>query len=108
MSESAPRPFEGWCIIELMGHRKLGGLLSEEEVAGAKMLRIDIPHPNETDRFRATQFYGGAAVYCITPTTEEIARAVANAYVPAPVTPWEIRAIETSSLAAPDDEGGPY
>jgi hypothetical protein len=81
------------------------------------MLRIDVPAPErDRTRFRATQLYSAAAVYCITPTTEEIARAVANAYVPAPVTPWEIRAIETSSLAASDAEdagdddwsGGPY
>jgi hypothetical protein len=33
----------GWAIIELMGHRRLAGWLSEEEVAGAAFLRIDVP-----------------------------------------------------------------
>jgi hypothetical protein len=33
----------GWCILELMGHRKMGGYVREQEVAGAGFLRIDVP-----------------------------------------------------------------
>lgn len=36
-------PFEGWAILELMGHRRLGGYVSEATVAGAGFLRIDVP-----------------------------------------------------------------
>ncbi len=35
--------FEGWCILELMGHRKLAGLVAQQEIAGAAFLRIDVP-----------------------------------------------------------------
>jgi hypothetical protein len=35
--------FEGWAILELMGHRRLGGYVRETQIAGAGMLRIDIP-----------------------------------------------------------------
>src|SRR5262245_4954119 len=35
--------FEGWAVLELMGHRRLGGYLREVSIAGAGMLRIDIP-----------------------------------------------------------------
>jgi hypothetical protein len=38
----------------------------------------------------ATQFYSGASVYCITPTTEAVARAVAHRAQPAPVQRWEL------------------
>ena len=35
--------YEGWSILALMGHRRLGGFVREAEVAGAKMLRLDVP-----------------------------------------------------------------
>lgn len=38
----------------------------------------------------ATQFYSAAAVYCITPTTEDVARSVAARNQPAPVSRWEL------------------
>lgn len=40
---SSESHFEGWAILELMGHRRLAGYVSECEVAGTKLLRIDVP-----------------------------------------------------------------
>lgn len=85
---SESKPFEGWAIVELMGHRRIGGRVSEQEMAGTKMLRVEIPGDDATTY--ATQFYGGAAIYCLTPTTEEMARAAARASRPEPVTRWEL------------------
>ena len=85
--------FEGWAIVELMGHRRLAGLVSEAVQYGVPMLRLDVPGPSGTPL--ATQFYGGAALYCVTPTTEEIARAVAASSRPAPVQRWELPAATT-------------
>ncbi len=90
-------PVIGWAILELMGHRKLGGWVTEQEVAGAAFVRIDVPGPdNPVDPMGevalATQFYSPSAVYCITPTTEEIARAVAANTSPAPVSRYELPA----------------
>ncbi|MDE2098006.1 MAG: hypothetical protein KGL39_12205 [Patescibacteria group bacterium] len=90
--------FEGFAILELMGHRKLGGKLSEAVIGGGSFIRIDIPGPDGTV---ATQFYSPASVYCITPTTEEIASATARAYKPQPVTRWEL-----PQLTAPKRESG--
>lgn len=81
-------PFEGWAILELMGHRRLAGYLSEQQVGGTSFLRIDVPGD---DGNVATQLYSGGSVYCITPTTEAIARKVAKSSEPAPVTRWELR-----------------
>lgn len=113
--------FEGWAILELMGHRRLAGYVREVEVAGAGMLRLDIPRlvsavctcgssdpasashedhrsdcwlfaadEEEPKDIAATQFYAASALYCLTPTTEAIARQVAKA--PTPVQRWEIEA----------------
>lgn len=84
--------FEQWCILELMGHRRLAGLVSETEIAGASFLRIDVPAPDDgnPNEWAATQLYAPAAVYCITPVSEEVARQVAASAQPAPVHRWEL------------------
>lgn len=84
----AKSPIQGWAILELMGHRKLGGLIEEAEIAGASFIRIDVP--GESEEIIATQFYSASAIYCITPTTEDMARAVAIYSRPEPVSRWEL------------------
>lgn len=79
--------FAEWAILELMGHRRLAGYVSEATIGGAALLRIDVPGENDT---KATQFYAPGAVYCITPTTEDVARSVAARNQPAPVSRWEL------------------
>lgn len=92
--------FEGWVILELMGHRRLGGYLREQQIAGAAFLRIDVPAA-EGDGNAATQMYAPAAVYCITPTTEAMARAVAARAIPEPVHRWELP-------RSTDEDGEPF
>lgn len=82
--------FEGWVILEVMGHRRLAGYIREQEIAGRAFLRIDVP----TDP-PATQFYGAESVYCLTPTTEETARAACGLSRVAPVARWELPAAPT-------------
>lgn len=77
--------FAEWAILELMGHRRLAGFVTEQEIAGKGFLRLEVPGQSG-----ATQLYNPAAVYCITPTTEVIARAVAPTNQPAPVQRWEL------------------
>lgn len=95
--------FEGWAILELMGHRRLGGRLSEATIAGAAFLRIDLPDPEDSERTAATQFYAPGSVYAITPTTAEIACAIA-ADAPEPVSRWELRALAASIRPEPPDD----
>jgi hypothetical protein len=80
--------FEGWAILELMGHRRLGGFVQEQEIAGHGFLRIDVP--GENGNGDASQFYSPGSVYCLTPTTEAMARAVARHNQPQPVSRWEL------------------
>lgn len=96
--------FEGWAILELMGHRRLAGYVREQEIAGAGMLRLDI-HGTETgDAAVATQFYSPAALYCLTPTTEDIARKLGERLRPAPVTRYEIEPPEQRRDPWSDDD----
>ena len=90
--EDTENGIDGWAILELMGHRRLGGRVSEATIAGGAFIRIDVPHPNEAGIFTASQFYSPSAVYAITPTTEEIACAIARG-APEPVSRWDLRAL---------------
>lgn len=89
--------FEGWAILELMGHRKLGGYLREETIAGGAFIRIDVPN-DEGEGNKATQFYAPASVYCITPTTEDMARAIARRTFDPPVHRWELPQLSSARV----------
>lgn len=76
-----------WAIVELLGHVRLGGFVTEEERFGAKVGRIDIPL---ADGKTATQLFGGGSLYRLTYVTEEIARGVALRNQPQPIQRWEL------------------
>jgi len=99
---------EEWAIVELMGHRRLAGRVSEVKRFGVELLRLDVP---KADGF-TTQFYNGAALYCVTPTTQDIARAVAAGSQPAPVSRFELpparTAVNPEDGESEDDELGGF
>lgn len=100
MSES----FEQWAILELMGHVKLAGRVTEEEHFGAKLGRIDIPNGEGF----TTQYFSGGSIYRLTPTTEEIARGVAQRNQPEPVHRWELPAPKAYAVPGRPEEEFEY
>ena len=92
--QSNDQPFEGWAILELMGHRRLAGRVSEQEFAGSSFVRLDVYA--EGDAPIVTQLYSASAVYCLTPTSEDIARKLSTTSRPRPVSRYE--------LGEPDEE----
>lgn len=93
--------FEEWAILELMGHRRLAGKVTHAVIGGGAFLRIDVPNK---DGDYSTQYYSPGAVYCITPTTEEIARTVAIQSQPEPVYHWEFPQLVQHDYGRHDDE----
>jgi len=96
---------ECWAIVELMGHRRLAGFLTEQQIAGAGFLRLDV-HGAEAEVL--TQFYAPAAVYAITPTTEEIARKLGDKARPQPVTRYELEPRRPEPDYDDTDNDGPF
>lgn len=90
-----------WAIVELMGHVRLAGRLTEEEKFGTKMGRLDIPLEDGL----VTQYFGGGSVYRITFVTEEVARHVAKSATAAPVSTWDFpkRLAASPTVTAGDD-----
>jgi hypothetical protein len=101
MGES--KSFEGWCILELMGHRRLGGHVTEVTIGGASFLRIDIPCDPP-----ATQYYPPSSLYCLTPCGEAEARAVAASNAPRPVERWEMAEPVPQLTQAPPHDDYPH
>lgn len=88
MSEN--QKFEGWAVVEMLGHKKLAGMVSEQVLAGTALIRVDVPetaHQREVSGFGGhtvevkpayTKFVGVGSIYCITPCSEAIARQCAT------------------------------
>lgn len=101
--------FEQWCVVELMGHQRIAGKVTEESHFGVALMRVEVPAVEGRAGF--TKYFGGNAIYALTPTTEEIATHVAKMVDQAPISRWEMRDL----LPAPsvieadnDDDEGDY
>lgn len=100
MTDGVARPaYEGWAIVELMGHRQTAGIVAEVDVGGVRMLRVDTPGP--AGDILATQFYGGSAIYCMTPCDEKAARSLLDRQ-PHNLPPAVRLVLPERALPAPD------
>jgi len=102
-----PNPIGGWGIVELFGHNVIAGEICEETHAGTAFLRVDVPEVNGSPGF--TKFFGGAAIYAITPTDEATARQAAARLAVRPVTVWVVpdgrRELPAPTIDEEDDLG---
>ncbi len=133
-TETTGTAFADWVILELLGHRRLAGYLTEAQIAGESFLRLDIPGepcptcnargnldqyaPNGEqthlgscpdcrglgNHIRATQYYAAGAVYAITPTSRDTATRVADISRAAPIQHWELPAAQPSDAWMGDTE----
>ncbi len=83
--------FEGWAIVEIMGHRRLAGYCTQANVAGAGMLRIDL-YAGDKSAPEFSQFYGGSSIFCLSPTTEAVCRQLMAQSYASPVQAYELPA----------------
>lgn len=105
--------FEHWCLVELFGHQRIAGKVSEQTIGGCAFVRVDVPAVGDIPSY--TRLFGNGAIYAINPVTEELARAAAASYRTVPVSPFdlpELRALR-SQTAIPfnddnDDDQGPF
>lgn len=92
--------FEAWGIVELMGHQRVAGRLSEQPVGGGNLLRVDVPVNGSPETFR-TAFYGASAIYAVHITDEPAARAAASQCAQRPTYAYELaQAVRDSAPSA--------
>ena len=79
MAETAT--FDHWGIVEVMGHKRYAGHITEQVIGGSALIRVDVPETKSGEVTHApfTKLIGAGSIYMITPTTEEVARRAANA-----------------------------
>ena len=91
MKEDSAAKFEEWAVLELFGHQRLAGLVSEVQLGGASFVRVDVPKDAEKKGWKLTKMYNPSAIYSITPVTEATARMVAVSVAGEPVTRWDVQ-----------------
>lgn len=83
--------FEQWAIVEVMGHQRYAGYVTEQAIGGTSFVRVDVPRTGDMlDQQEFTTYLGAAAIFRMTPVSEEIARRVAATVRAAPVHVWEL------------------
>lgn len=94
MSDKAEQ-FDQWAIVDVMGHQRYIGRVTEQVVAGAGFVRVDVPETSKQPAW--TKLIGTGSIYAISPVTEEIARAMAEQRQQAPIAAYEMPARITAA-----------
>lgn len=88
MNTTEKQTFDEWALVELFGHQKIVGRVTEASMAGGAFLRVDVPAFNGASAF--TRYFGPSAIYSINPVTEEVARGLMMTYRNEPVSRYEL------------------
>lgn len=83
--------FEIWALVELMGHNKIAGLVTEHKFGNQSMLRVDVPAVGDVPSF--TKIVAVGAVYAINPISETDARDYAALLKSKPLDIWDMQTI---------------
>lgn len=82
--------FEGWVVVELLGHRVLSGYARTVPLLGTEALRLDVALPEGNDPH--TEFFFAHSIYGIVLSSQEAAQARAGlnlgALREAELRPW--------------------
>jgi hypothetical protein len=88
--------FDAWALLELFGHLKMAGRVTEQTIAGQGFVRIDVPETENQPGF--TRLFGPNAIYSITPVSEDIARAFCARNSSQPIQQYELRSPEKDDV----------
>lgn len=87
-------PFEQWAIVELFGHTKIAGKLTEQTIGGCAFVRVDVPEVVSSDGTTLpgfTKLFGQGAIYAISFVDEATAQISAREIQSQPVSVWSLR-----------------
>lgn len=87
--------FEQWAIVELFGHQRIAGRVTEQVIGGCAFVRVDVLECAATDTAPATQaftkLYGQGAIYAMSFVDEAAARMVARQIRAQPIDTYSLR-----------------
>lgn len=94
LEEDKTKPESLWAIVELFGHQRIAGRLSEHNFGGQAFVRVDvpaIPQEGKPDIPPVTKLFGNGAIYAINFVDETSARLTAATLRVQPVNTWDLR-----------------
>lgn len=95
--ETTPQKLELFAIVELFGHQKMAGKVTEQSIGPATFLRVDVPETTKTPSF--TRILNPSAIYAINPVTEEVMKMKAEHIQTAPIEAWDVKRMYDKILA---------
>lgn len=101
---STETKFDSWALVELFGHQRIVGRVTEATLAGGAFIRVDVPEDGERPAF--TRFFGPSAIYGISPLSESVAMQLLKSTRLAPVNEYELPKLAQSVEAEEDDDFG--
>ena len=84
--------FELFAIVELFGHQRISGKVTEQSIGVATFIRVDVAATKQQPPF--TRLLNPSAIYAINPVTEEVATATAERLEAKPIDAWDIREMQ--------------
>ena len=66
--------FKGWAVVELTGRALIAGRVETYQVGGALFWRVDVPKVGTAVPEPFSKIYGSAAIWCVTPCTEDVVK----------------------------------
>jgi hypothetical protein len=79
-----------YALVELFGHQRIAGKVSEAEFGGGELIRIDVPGDGD-NRSPLTKYYNVKAVYGLTPVDEETCMRMAAEINTATIDAWSLK-----------------
>lgn len=89
-------------ILELFGHQTIAGMVSEQTVGSAALIRVDVPAVGEQAGF--TKFYGISAIYAMTPCDEATMLQAVKAFRTKPIEAYKLQLPERVTVDRYDIE----
>lgn len=80
--------FEIWALVELMGHNKIAGRVTEHKFGNQSMLRVDVPSVGNLPAF--SKIIAVNAIYAINPLSESDAIQYASHIKANPLDVWDM------------------
>lgn len=87
---------ELFAIVELFGHSRISGKVTEQTVGSSTFIRIDVPETKAQPGF--SRIVNPSAVYAINPVTEDVMELMASQIEQKPIEAWDIRAMQKKLL----------
>jgi hypothetical protein len=66
--------FKSWAVIELTGRAIIAGRVETYQVGGVVFWRVDVPKVGMVVPEPFSKIYGSAAIWCVTPCTEDVVK----------------------------------